>query len=129
MQTRRGSRRPGFTLIEMLVVLAIVALMLSIAAPRYFGSLKHSKDVVLKDSLTIVRGSIDSFRGDKGRYPNDLQELVTEHYLRAIPLDPITDSDKSWTLIPSADPQTSGIVDIKSGAPGAASDGTPYAQY
>ncbi len=113
----------------MLVVLAIVALMLSIAAPRYFGSLKHSKDVVLKDSLSIVRSSIDSFRGDKGRYPADLQELVAERYLRAIPVDPITESDKSWMLVPSTDPQTSGIVDIRSGAPGASSDGISYAAY
>ena len=129
MRLRFGTHPRGFTLIEMLVVLAIVALMLSIAAPRYFGSLRHSKDVVLKDSLSVMRSIIDSFRGDKGRYPNDLQELVTAHYLRAIPVDPITDSDKGWMLIPSADPQTSGIVDIRSGAPGEASDGVPYAQY
>jgi type II secretion system protein G len=121
----RAARR-GFTLIEMLVVMAIVALLLSIAAPRYFGSLDRSREVALKENLQVLRTTLDKFYADKGRYPDTLEELVEQKYLRSVPLDPITESSSSWVVVPSQDPDTKGIVDVKSGATGQAGDGRRF---
>ena len=118
--------RRGFTLIEKLVVMAIVALLLAIALPRYFGSLDKSKDVVLKENLQVLRTTLDKYYADKGRYPETLQDLVDQKYLRAVPTDPVTESDRSWILVPPKDSEQTGIADVKSGATGAAHDGKPY---
>lgn len=123
------SRKRGFTLVEILVVLAIVALLLTIALPRYFGSLEKSKDVALKENLQVLRVTLDKFYADKGRFPQSLEELVTQNYLRAVPVDPVTESSKSWILLPPADPSKSGVADVKSGAPGKARDGKSYDAY
>lgn len=77
----------GFTLVELLVVMAIVALLLSIAAPRYFGHLERAQEAALLETLVVTRDAIDKFHGDTGRYPQDLDELVSRRYLRAPPLD------------------------------------------
>ncbi len=116
----------GFTLIEMLVVLAIVALLLTIAAPRYFGSLARSKDVVLEENLKVLRMTLDKYYADKGHYPESLDELVQQKYLRAIPVDPITESKQSWIVLPSQNSDLKGIADVKSGASGLAHDGRQY---
>lgn len=118
--------RSGFTLIEMLIVMAIVALLLTIAVPRYFGSLDKSKDVALQENLKVLRVTLDRFYADKGRYPDALDELVKHNYLRAVPVDPVTDSSRTWMLIPAADSGIGGIADVRSGAPGTANDGRPY---
>ena len=118
-----SAMRRGFTLIEMLVVMAIVALLLAIALPRYFGSLNKSKDVVLKENLQVLRTTLDKYLADKGRYPETLQDLVDQKYLRAVPTDPVTESDRSWILVPPKDSEQTGIADVKSGATGAAHDG------
>ena len=118
--------RRGFTLIEVLMVLAIVALLLSIALPRYFGALDKSKDVALQENLRVLRISLDRFFADKGRHPETLDELVEHKYLRAVPVDPVTESSGSWILIPSSDTSERGIVDVKSGASGTAMDGRAY---
>ncbi|HEY6898239.1 MAG TPA: prepilin-type N-terminal cleavage/methylation domain-containing protein [Rhodocyclaceae bacterium] len=125
----RHRLRQGFTLIELLVVMSIVALLLSLAVPRYFGSLDRSKDVALKQNLSVLRDMLDKFYSDKGRYPEALDELVTQKYLRAVPVDPITESAGTWVLIPSADTNKKGVADVKSGAPGQATDGTPYERF
>lgn len=117
----------GFTLIEMLVVMAIVALLLTIALPRYFGSLDKAKDVALEENLRVLRISLDKFYADKGRNPDTLDELVEQKYLRAVPLDPITESASTWVLVQSKDANIKGVVDIKSGASGTAKDGRAYA--
>ncbi|NHZ99837.1 prepilin-type N-terminal cleavage/methylation domain-containing protein [Massilia sp. CCM 8734] len=122
-------RRAGFTLVELLVVMAIVALLLTIAVPRYFGSLARSKEVALQENLKVMRISLDKFSGDKGHFPESLEELVSERYLRAVPLDPITESAQTWVLVESSEPDAGGIVDVKSGAPGESGDGQPYASY
>ena len=119
-------RAPGFTLIELLVSMAIVALLLALAVPRYFGRVEMAKETVLRENLHQVREVLDKFYGDNGRYPQDLQELVTKRYLRRIPPDPITDSDKTWIIVPPSDPKKGAVSDIKSGAPGNAKDGTPF---
>ena len=126
---RRRASVAGFTLIEMLVVLSIIALLLSIAVPRYFGAISHSRELVLKDTLGILRSNIDGFRSDRGRYPVDLNELAEQHYIRAVPVDPITESASTWKTTASTDPQSPGISDVHSGAAGATKEGVPYAQF
>jgi general secretion pathway protein G len=127
---RRSAVGAGFTLIEMLVVLSIIALLLTIAVPRYFGAIAHSRELVLKDTLGILRSSIDAFHSDRGRYPVDLKELVDQHYIRAVPVDPMTEAATTWKTTASMDDaQSAGISDVHSGAPGATKDGVPYAQF
>lgn len=109
-------RHSGFTLIEMLVVMSIVALLLTIALPRYFGSLERSKAVVLKENLHVLRVTIDKFFADKGRFPLTLDELVEQRYLMAVPQDPFTESTKTWVLVPSSQQDAPGIADVQSGS-------------
>ncbi len=116
----------GFTLIEMLVVLAIVALLLSVATPRYFGSLEKGREVALQENLRVLRVTLDKFHADKGRYPETLDELVEERYLREVPLDPITESATTWVLVPPKEPDQQGVADVKSGASGTARDGRRF---
>lgn len=125
------SRPRGFTLIELIVVMAIVALLASIAAPRYFNSLQKSKETALLQSLTVMRDAVDQFAADKGRYPESLQELAEARYLREVPEDPLTGSRDSWVeLPPPADMQASGRVwDVRSGAAGRSADGRLYADW
>lgn len=117
----------GFTLIEIMIVMSIIALLLTIALPRYFGSIDKSKDVALKENLKVLRLSLDKFYADKGRYPQNLEEIVENRYLRSVPFDPVTESQSTWMLIPSSDAKTPGIADIKSGAQGMSRDGVIYA--
>ncbi|AOX99680.1 type II secretion system protein G [Jeongeupia sp. USM3] len=124
-----NKRRTGFTLIEMLVVLAIVALLLTIALPRYFGSLDRSKDVALQENLQVLRVTLDKYYADKGNYPDTLEALVEQKYLRAVPTDPVTESTTTWVLISSTDPDVQGIVDVKSGAIGQTKDGRQYESF
>ncbi|MGZ3236692.1 MAG: type II secretion system protein [Burkholderiaceae bacterium] len=126
---RCKSKHAGFTLIELLVVLAIVALLLTLAMPRYFQSIDTSKDAILRDNLRITRDTIDKFYGDTGRYPKSLDELVEKKYLRALPLDPITDSTATWVIVPPDDTDKGNVYSIKSGAPGNTKDGKPYADF
>ena len=127
---RPGKRGAGFTLIELIVVMAIVALLVSIAAPRYFNSVERAKDNTLRSSLNVMRDAIDQFAADKGRYPDALGDLVEGHYLRAIPTDPWTGSATSWVTVTPADPAAKGSVfDIRSGMAGRASDGRLHADW
>ena len=122
-------KNKGFTLIELLVVLGIVALMLTLAVPRYFPSIDKSKEVVLADNLRNMRQVLDQYYGDTGRYPDTLEQLVEKKYLRGLPVDPITDSDATWILVPPEDATKGGIYNIKSGAPGNDRGGKPYADW
>lgn len=119
----------GFTLVELLVVMAIIALLLALAAPRYFGRVEMAKETVLRENLHQMRDATDKFYGDNNRYPNTLDELVTHKYLRRIPPDPITDSEKTWVTVPPSDSQKGGVYDIRSGAPGNSKDGTAYSSW
>ena len=122
--------RRGFTLIELLVVLSIVALLLTLAVPRYFGSIDKSKEAVLRENLNQMRDAISRYHADKGRYPETLDALAAERYLRKVPLDPITESPATWILLaPPQDTQASGVYDVKSGAQGKGRDGTEYVQW
>jgi general secretion pathway protein G len=121
--------RRGFTLIELLVVLAVIATLLSIAVPRYYSSIDRSKEAVLKENLYQVRDAIGKYYADKGKYPESLAALATDKYLRKLPLDPITDSDTTWIVVPPEDPQKGGVFDVKSGAQGKALDGTEFSTW
>ena len=121
--------KPGFTLIELLVVMAIIALLLTLAVPRYFGSVDRSKETVLKENLFLMRDSLQKYYGDKGKYPDDLTDLVQDKYLRKIPVDPITESDQTWRIVPPEESGKGGVYDVRSGASGSSSDGTPYSEW
>lgn len=123
---KQPSADPGFTLIELLVVMAIVAMLLTLAVPRYFQSIDLSKETVLAENLHITRDAIDKFFADTGRYPESLNELVDRKYLRSLPIDPITNSAATWTLV-APDRQFKGTVyNIKSSAIGSNRDGVPF---
>src|SRR5882672_903294 len=98
-------RKHGFTLIELLVVMVIIATLLTIAVPRYFGSIDRSKEAVLKENLWQMRDAIDKYRADKGKYPETLDALAADKYLRRIPLDPITESATTWVAVAPDDPE------------------------
>jgi len=120
----------GFTLIEILVVLAIIATLLSLVTPRYFNSIDRSKETILKHDLITMRDAIDKFYSDKNTYPETLEELVQYKYLRSVPEDPITQSTVTWVFSPPLDVEAKGaIYDIHSGADTVASDGTNYADW
>jgi len=116
-------------LIELLVVMAIIATLLSFAAPRYLGNTDKAKETVLKQNLATLRDSLDKYYADTGKYPAKLEELVKGGYLRRIPDDPITDSGTTWVIVPPNDPQKGGVFSVKSGAPGRSRDGRPYRDW
>jgi general secretion pathway protein G len=121
--------RRGFTLIELLVVMAIIAVLLTLAVPRYFGSMDKSKEAVLKEDLFQLRDAIGKYYGDKGKYPESLEALATEKYLRKVPIDPITESATTWVVVAPEDPQKGAVYDVKSGATGKATDGSTYSDW
>jgi len=124
-----NARRKGFTLIELLVVMAVIAMLLTIALPRYFGHLDRSKEVALKQSLSVMREAIDKYYADRGQYPERIEELVERRYIRSMPVDPITESAETWTIVPVPAGGAKGTVyDIKSGAEGNAEDGKPFSE-
>lgn len=122
----RGEAR-GFTLVELLVVLAILATLLALAAPRYFQHVERSKEAVLRENLATLRDAIDQYHADTGRWPESLAALVDKRYLRAVPIDPVTERNDTWIEVPPS--EGSGVQDVRSGAEGKGLDGTPYAEW
>jgi general secretion pathway protein G len=131
--TRIGNAR-GFTLVELLVVISLISILAAMALVNYRNGVVRSQESVLKTDLFRMRDAIDQYYADKGKYPASLDALVTDGYMRAVPEDPITKSKDTWQTVPaepdpnnpSAEP---GIYDVKSGAPGAALDGSNYADW
>lgn len=121
--------RAGFTLVELLVVMVIISLLLTLAVPRYFGSVQKSKEAVLKQDLSMMRESLDKYYGDVGKYPDTLGDLVTRKYLRGIPRDPLTESESTWVIVPPDDPEKGAVYDVHSGAEGTAADGSAYTEW
>jgi general secretion pathway protein G len=122
-------RPRGFTLIELLVVLAIVATLLMLVAPRMLQHEQSAREAVLRENLLSLRRVIDAFRADTGRYPESLDELVQRRYLRSAPLDPITGSADSWTVLPPPEGEEGQVYEVRSGAPGASREGSAYADW
>lgn len=122
-------RKLGFTLIELLVVLSIIALLLTIALPRYYGSLEKANEAALHQDLALMRDALDKHYADTGKYPDKLEDLVIKHYLRTIPPDPITSSALSWIIVPPEDTAKGGVYSVKSGALGKAKDNTLYFEW
>jgi general secretion pathway protein G len=124
----------GFTLIEVLIVVTLVIVLASVGMPVYQNSIRRSREAVLKEDLFRMRDAIDQYYADKIKYPQSLQDLVTDGYLREIPKDPITDSRDTWTTVaaepdpnnPAAEP---GIYDVKSGAETTSLEGTNYSEW
>jgi general secretion pathway protein G len=131
----------GFTLLELLVVMTIIGILAAIAVPALRDSPQRAREAALKEDLFALRSVIDQYHGDKGNYPPDLQTLVTDGYVRKIPLDPMTKSAETWVVAyeeaPAADaagsdpasPGTPGIIDVHSGSPAKALDGTLYKDW
>jgi len=111
-------KKRGFTLVELMVVLTIIALLLSLVVPSYVGRVKRAEEAVLKENLHLLRDALDKHYADAGIYPKTLEELVAKRYLRAIPRDPLTQSAATWVAVPPADPQKGGVYDVRSGARG-----------
>src|SRR5688572_27989836 len=105
----------GFTLIELLVVMAVLGLLVTMVAPRYFAHVDRAKEAVLKQNLAQTRDAIDKYFADTGRYPENLEDLVTKKYLRKLPVDPITERSDTWILVPPEKKELGGVFDLRSG--------------
>jgi len=131
---RGSSRRSfGFTLIEMMIVMAIIVILIAIAVPFYQKAIIRAKESVLHSNLSAMRNVIDEYTYDKQKAPQSLQDLVTDGYLRDIPRDPITGNNE-WKIImedagQAVNSTEPGIFDVRSNAPGKALDGTAYADW
>ena len=131
---RLRSRDQGFTLLELMVVMALIVILAGIAVGIYGNSVTRSKEAVLRTDLFRMRDAIDQYYADKNKYPADLQTLVSDKYIRAIPSDPFTLSTETWQTVMS-DPQPGnpsaeiGVFDVKSGSDGTAIDGSRYADW
>jgi general secretion pathway protein G len=102
----------GFTLIEMLVVMTLIAMLLTLAVPRYFTALDHGRQRVQQQNIATLRDAIDKFNADQGHYPAALDDLVVKKYLRQIPLDPVSET-ANWVVIAPADPEMGAVYDVQ----------------
>jgi general secretion pathway protein G len=125
---RRRTRDDGWTLVELMIVIALIMLLASMSLVQYRNSIQHAKEATLGRQLYVMRDAINQYSADKGKYPDSLQTLVSEQYIRAIPVDPFTNSADTWTTV-AADPEpgsisaSTAIFDVRSGADGTAMDG------
>jgi general secretion pathway protein G len=120
-------RQEGFTLLELMTIIVIIGILVTLAIPSYRGAVVKAREAVLKEDLFTVRDVLDQYRGDQGKYPPSLSDLVKSGYLRSIPVDPITLSNSTWQEV--VESTEGGIFDIHSGSDMVASNGTPYNQW
>jgi len=120
------SEEGGFSLIELIVVVAIISILLLVAYPRYQASIDRTTTTVLLANIQQTRIALDRYYEDKGHYPDSLQRLVDDRYLRAIPIDPVNRRKDTWVVVMASPDHGVGIMDIRSGAPGTSASGVPY---
>ena len=140
---RRGKKRSmkrnrqheaGFTLIELMIVMAIIGILATLAIPSFISALKHAREAVLKEDLQTMRAAIDSYTMDKQKAPQSLDDLVQDGYLKAIPEDPMTHAKDTWVpdtsdAMYSIDETDPGITDVHSGSEETGTDGQPYSTW
>ena len=131
---RIGKQDAGFTLVELMIVMAIIGILAVIAVPSYVTAVKHSREAVLKEDLFVLRGAIDSYTMDKQKAPQALDDLTQEGYIKAIPEDPMTHSNTTWVVdtgdsVHSLDQSDPGIDDVHSGSGDTGSDGVAYSSW
>ena len=122
----------GFTLLELMIVISIVIILAAITLPQYQKTIMHTREAVLRDDLRKMRGLIDQFAADKARLPQSLDELVSEGYMREVPIDPFT-GQKDWAITTGEDPNSlegqTGMTDVHSSSAEVSSEGTPYSEW
>lgn len=129
-----SKKAAGFTLVELMIVMAIIGVLTAVAIPSYMGAVRQAREAVLKEDLHVLRAAIDSYTADKQKAPQSLDDLVSEGYMKSIPVDPMTRAADTWQTtqsdsLHSMDQTDPGIDDVHSGAQDQGSDGRPYTEW